>query len=125
MGETQKLYPEEKKRKCTWLSMRILPYLCVSHLYLVLITSFHSSRSSDCHDAEKTREDAVLVKNLVLLLLYLNNNHHCHHLVFNTPHNLSLRDIVEEDEVTEHGDEADESQTSNNIDDRILKVEFS
>ena len=67
----------------------------------------------------------MLVKNLVLLLLYLNNNHHYHHLVFNTPHNLSLRDIVEKDEVTEHGDEADESQTSNDIDDRIFKVEFS
>ena len=90
------------------------------HLYVILILSVHGGRSSDSHDAQKTREHAVLIKNLVLLLLYLNNNHHHHHLIIITPHNLSLRDIVEEDEVTEHGDEADESKTSNNINNSIF-----
>ena len=95
------------------------------HLYVILILSVHGGRSSHSHDAKKTREHTVLVKNLVLLLLYLNNNHHHHHLIFITPHNLSLRDIVEEDEVTEHGDEADQTKTSHNIDDSVLQIKFS
>ena len=38
---------------------------------------------------------------------------------------LSVRDIVEEDEVTKHGDEADETKTSNNVDNSVLQIKFS
>ena len=40
-------------------------------------------------------------------------------------HHFSLRDIVEEDEVTEHGDEADEAQPCHHVDDGVLQGEFS
>ena len=82
-------------------------------------------RASHGHDAEKTRQHAVFIKYLILLLLYLK----C--LTFYTldyvdcPYNLSLRDIVEENEVTKHGDEADETKTSNNIDDSVFQIKFS
>ena len=37
-----------------------------------------------------------------------------------TTHNLPLLDIVEENEVTEHGDEAEEAQSSHYVDHRVL-----
>ena len=37
-----------------------------------------------------------------------------------TSYNLPVRDIVEEDEVTKHGDEADETKSSNNIYDGVF-----
>ena len=35
-------------------------------------------------------------------------------------YNFPFRDIVEHDEVAKHGDEADESQTSNNVDNGVF-----
>ena len=40
-------------------------------------------------------------------------------------HNFTLGDIVEEDEVAEHGDEAEEAESGNNVDHRVLQVKFS
>ena len=40
-------------------------------------------------------------------------------------YNWSLGDIVEEDEVAEHGDEAEETESSHNVDHCVLQVKFS
>ena len=40
-------------------------------------------------------------------------------------YNFALRDIVEEDEVAEHGDEAEESETSDNVDHNIFQIKLS
>ena len=40
-------------------------------------------------------------------------------------YNFPLRDIVEHDEVTEHGDEADESQAGHYIDHGVFQTELS
>ena len=37
----------------------------------------------------------------------------------------SLGDIIEHDEVTEHGDEADESQPCHDVDDSVLQTKLS
>ena len=42
-----------------------------------------------------------------------------------TPYNLPVRDIVEEDEVTKHGDEADQTKASNNVDYSVFQIKFS
>ena len=39
-------------------------------------------------------------------------------------HNPSLRNIVEEDEVTKHGNEADKPKPSHNIDDCVFKIKL-
>ena len=44
---------------------------------------------------------------------------------YDAPYNLPVWDIVEEDEVTKHGDEADETKTSNNVDYGVFKIKFS
>ena len=43
----------------------------------------------------------------------------------NATHHFSLRDIVEEDEVAEHRDEADEPQAGHNVDHSVLQGEFA
>ena len=43
----------------------------------------------------------------------------------NASHHFSLRDVVEEDEVAEHRDEADEPQTGHNVDHSVLQGEFA
>ena len=40
-------------------------------------------------------------------------------------YNFTLRDIVEEDEVTEHCDEAEKTKSSHNVDHRVLQIKFS
>ena len=40
-------------------------------------------------------------------------------------HNFSLRNIVEENEITEHGDEAEESQASHYVDHCVLQIKLS
>ena len=40
-------------------------------------------------------------------------------------YNWSLGDIVEEDEVAEHGDEAEETESSNNVDHCVLQIKLS
>ena len=40
-------------------------------------------------------------------------------------HHFSLRDIVQEDEVTEHGDEADEAESSHHVNHGVLQGKFS
>ena len=40
-------------------------------------------------------------------------------------YNFTLRDIVEEDEVTKHGDKAEKTKSSHNVDHRVLQIEFS
>ena len=40
-------------------------------------------------------------------------------------YNWSLRDIVEEDEVAEHGDEAEETETSHDVDHCVLQIKLS
>ena len=42
-----------------------------------------------------------------------------------TTYNFPLLDIVEEDEVTEHGDEAEEAEARHNVDDGVLEVELA
>ena len=37
----------------------------------------------------------------------------------------SFGDIVEKDEVTEHGDEAEKAKSSHNVDHCVLQVKFS
>ena len=43
----------------------------------------------------------------------------------NATHHFSLRDVVEEDEVAEHRDEADEPQAGHNVDHSVLQGEFA
>ena len=40
-------------------------------------------------------------------------------------YNWSLGDIVEEDEVAEHGDEAEETESSHNVDHCVLQIKLS
>ena len=41
------------------------------------------------------------------------------------PYKEAFVDIVEEDEVAEHGDEAEESETSDNVDHNIFQIKLS
>jgi hypothetical protein len=41
------------------------------------------------------------------------------------PYKFPLRDIVEENEVTKHGDEADEPKSSNNIYNSVFQIKLS
>ena len=46
--------------------------------------------------------------------------------IINVPtYNFPLLDIVEEDEVTEHGDEAEEAEARHDVDDGVLEVELA
>ena len=40
------------------------------------------------------------------------------------PYNFPLRDIVEEKEVTENGDEAEDTKTSNNVYTGVFQIKF-
>ena len=40
------------------------------------------------------------------------------------PYNFPLRDIVEEKEVTEHGDEAEDTKTSNKVYNGVFQIKF-
>ena len=46
-------------------------------------------------------------------------------MVDKTSYNFTFGDIVEKDEVTEHGDEAEKPKSSHNVDHRVLQVKFS
>ena len=41
------------------------------------------------------------------------------------PYNFPLRAIVEENEVTKHGDEADETKSSNNVYNSVFQIKLS
>ena len=45
--------------------------------------------------------------------------------VFTISYDFPLWDVIEHDEVTEHGDEAYQSQSRHNVDDSILQTELS
>ena len=45
--------------------------------------------------------------------------------VYKIEYHLSFRNIVEKNEITKHGDETDETKTSNNIDDGIFQIKFA
>ena len=40
-------------------------------------------------------------------------------------YNFPFFDVVEEDEIAEHSDEAEEPESSHNVDHRVLQVKFS
>ena len=40
-------------------------------------------------------------------------------------YNRSLRDIVEKNEIAEHGDEAEKSKPGHNVDHRVFQVKLS
>ena len=40
-------------------------------------------------------------------------------------YNLPLLDVVEEDKVAEHGDEAKQPQTGHDVDDGVLQIKLS
>ena len=40
-------------------------------------------------------------------------------------YNFPLRNIVEENEITKHGDEAEKTKPSNNIDNSVFQVKLS
>ena len=43
----------------------------------------------------------------------------------NSTYNRSLGNVVEKDEVAEHGDEAEKSESGHNVDHRVFQVKFS
>ena len=58
-----------------------------------------------------------------------NNQEECKKLHFRKAekksYNFTLGDIVEEDEIAEHGDEAEETKPSHNVDHCVLQVKLS
>ena len=61
--------------------------------------------------------------NLKLLLFHLSKKQVTLLKLF--PYKEAFIDIVEEDEVAEHGDEAEESETSDNVDHNIFQIKLS
>ena len=43
----------------------------------------------------------------------------------NSTYNRSLGNVIEKDEVAEHGDEAEKSKPGHNVDHRVFQVKFS